>query len=123
MLLRQLTELQEQVLSILEKYPGVHYLGPDLSRLLGISPRKLRVVIRALRFNHGRWDILSRAGGNVITDGYWVSNDPVEIENNRHYHERQGLDHLKRASHMTAKKTPRIDSTTGQFLMEFAPAG
>ncbi len=112
--------LKYKVLAILEKHPGIHYLGPDLAKALGINTRTLRLVVRSLRFDNNRWDILSRPGGNVLTDGYWISSDPQEIENNRKYHEHQGLDHLARASRMQPQKAVRIEKSTGQLLMEFA---
>jgi hypothetical protein len=75
--------------------------------------------VRSLRYEQQRWDILSRAGDDPQTDGYWLAADASEIEENRRYHEHQGLDHLSRAGHMQQHRSIIVDETTGQNLMEF----
>jgi len=116
---KQLTHTQRRILALLEFRMGEHILGPDLAAACHCTPRTLRQQIRSLRLDHNGWDILSHAGNNPQTDGYWISADPAEIEANREYHRHQGLDHLSRASHMTPKRTAKIDQATGQALMDF----
>ena len=110
---------QMQIIDALERFPGRHCLGPALAKYCAITPRALRKQIRTLRYDHGRWDILSRPGGCMETDGYWISQDAAEIEANRKYYERQGMDHLSRASHMQPKRSEPIAAVHGQRLMEF----
>ena len=115
--MQNLTRLETTILNGLESLAGRHVLGPDLAASVGCNPRTVRGAVRRLRYQAGRWDILSRAGDNVQTDGYWISNDPAEIEQNRIYHHKQGLDHLSRASHMTTRRSQPIAESTGQVVM------
>jgi len=115
---KPLSEIQRKILLLLK--PEIHISGPDLAAQVGCDTRTLRAAIRNLRYGHGRWDILSRAGADPEKDGYWISDDPAEIEQNRRYHQRCGLNHLSRASWMRAEKSEIIADITGQIIMPFA---
>ena len=111
------SQTQESVLRILHRTPGFHYLGSGLARMCGCNPRTLRSAIRSLRFDFEFWNILSHAGDDPATDGYWISTDKKEIEANRKYHEQYGRDHLARSGRMTSGKCEPIATAAGQQLM------
>ena len=108
-----LTPLQKQILGVLQNNGGAHVSGRTLAAFLTCNERTIREAIKRLRFDHDRWDILSRAGNNPDTDGYWISDDPAEIEENRRYHEKYGKDHLARAGRMQAHRSITVDQTHG----------
>jgi hypothetical protein len=117
---KPLSEIQAKILKELSVCPESHISGPTLASVVGCDPRTLRAAIRDLRYAHGRWDILSRAGGDPNTDGYWISENPAEIDRNRRYHQRYGLNHLSRASWMSPEKSDVVADISGQARMTFS---
>lgn len=112
-----MNKLQEAILGILKRHPGLHFTGPALAAMCNCDPRTLRSAIRSLRFDHGYWHILSRAGNDPATDGYWISTDKREIEENRRYHEHYGKSNLARAGRMVPAKSQPVATANGQQLL------
>lgn len=111
-----IAEVKQRVLAILQSPPGRHWSGPDLAALLQTHPRTIRTAIRSLRRDDGHWNILSRAGDDPVTDGYWISLDPAEIARNRDYHARYGKDHMFRTGHMQPARSVAVAQASGQAI-------
>jgi len=116
---QDLSAIQRRILAELEVRRGRHILGPALARACGCSVRTVRAAIRSLRCDLGRSDILSRAGGEEWTDGYWISADPAEIAANRRYHQAYGMDYLFRVSLATVRRAASVARVAGQGMMDF----
>jgi hypothetical protein len=112
-----MTTLQEIILDILRRHPGLHFTGPSMAAMANSTPRNIRTAIRSLRFDHGCWDILSRAGDDPATDGYWLSTNKKEIAENRKYHEHYGRSNLARASRMVPEKSEHVSNAAGQMSL------
>ncbi len=113
-----LTDLQEAILRVLSRSPGMHFLGSALAAMCDCKPRVLRRAIRSLRNDFGYGNILSMPGDDPATCGYWLGLEPKEIEKNRKHHEHYGKDYLYRAGRMTPGKSKQIADAHGQLLME-----